>query len=660
MTVDYNVFLDKVKGCFLGKTVIGTLGAPFEGVKMPMEMPFKPEMVDTMLPNDDLDLQVIWLEVVEKKGLSFTSYDLLEAFCENCAYSPGEYAIMRKNFEKGIYPPLSGKFCNDFYRGGMGCPIRSEIWACLSPGDAVQAAELAGRDGVLDHEGESVYAEKYFAAVESFAFFESDIRTLLMMGLCAVPRSSKVRELVEFVLAECEKRDNIKDVLTEILYRYGHPDCTNMLQNIGITLASLIFGGGDILKTGRLALNCGFDTDCTCASAGALLGIVLGEERIREQYGWQDIKYVLGVKAHRRSDLVSDLAEDVARLAVFLSGTGESNVDFKGAPPAIGLRPEKDPLTFTVEYDGDDPTVGPDKNGLVKVILENNTDEPVDIMTDFVFPENIELKAGRADGDAYKRILPHETLEEILEIGVADRAGVIYEKNNILVRVTGDVVCGFRFGVSGNKIWRLTGPVWSTVPATNEEILSKVPSYWHVLPPARTEAESIDNVRRFHLNFARDTQTDIFTEEELFAPSDGGREFHGSGGAGIIARPYKVRTLEIPEDSFTVDGFFGFKGPCVVYMSQILVAPEDMTVYAQLGYSSPFKFFVNGKLVGERHDADTWDAENAHFAGIELKKGENRIVLRLTRLNADAKYSLIFSQGATCSTHYCCFVTRII
>ncbi|MBR7077719.1 MAG: ADP-ribosylglycohydrolase family protein, partial [Clostridia bacterium] len=81
MTVDYSVFLDKVKGCFLGKTVIGTLGAPFEGVKMPMEMPFKPEMVDTMLPNDDLDLQVIWLEVVERKGLSFTSYDLLEAFC---------------------------------------------------------------------------------------------------------------------------------------------------------------------------------------------------------------------------------------------------------------------------------------------------------------------------------------------------------------------------------------------------------------------------------------------------------------------------------------------------------------------------------------------------------------------------------------------------
>ena len=100
MQVSYKEFVDRVKGCFLGKTVIGTLGAPYEGVKMPMNLQFKPEMIDTMLPNDDLDLQVLWLEVVEKKGFRFTSKDLLDSFCSNCDYSPGEYAIMRKNHEK--------------------------------------------------------------------------------------------------------------------------------------------------------------------------------------------------------------------------------------------------------------------------------------------------------------------------------------------------------------------------------------------------------------------------------------------------------------------------------------------------------------------------------------------------------------------------------
>jgi len=39
---------------------------------------------------------------------------------------------------------------------------------------------------------------------------------------------------------------------------------------------------------------------------------------------------------------------------------------------------------------------------------------------------------------------------------------------------------------------------------------------------------------------------------------------------------------------------------------------------------------------------------------LRLKKGENLIVWRLTRVNADAKYNLIFSTGATCTMHYVC------
>lgn len=109
-TLSYEKYLDKVYGCFLGKTVIGTLGAPYEGIKMPLELPFSPEMINTMLPNDDLDLQVLWLDVAEKYGPDFTSDQLLERFVTHCDYSPGEYAIMRKNWLRGIHAPTSGSF----------------------------------------------------------------------------------------------------------------------------------------------------------------------------------------------------------------------------------------------------------------------------------------------------------------------------------------------------------------------------------------------------------------------------------------------------------------------------------------------------------------------------------------------------------------------
>ncbi len=134
--ITYERYLDKVYGCFLGKTVAGTMGAPFEGIKMPLELEFKPEMINTMLPNDDLDLQVLWFDAVKKYGADFTSYDLLRIFCENCDYSPGEYAVMRKNFAKGIYPPESGCFCNDFYLQGMAVPSEARsghVCVLLSP-----------------------------------------------------------------------------------------------------------------------------------------------------------------------------------------------------------------------------------------------------------------------------------------------------------------------------------------------------------------------------------------------------------------------------------------------------------------------------------------------------------------------------------------------
>ena len=253
--------------------VIGTLGAPYEGIKMPLELPFSPEMINTMLPNDDLDLQVLWLDVAEKYGPDFTSDQLLERFVTHCDYSPGEYAIMRKNWLRGIHAPASGSFCNDYYTEGMGCPIRSEIWACLAPLDPERAADFSERDGVLDHWGESVYAERFFAALEAEAFSVDeqtcDLYALIDAGLAAVPDECRFRELVEDTVALCRRYDDVKLILRKILFRYGHPDCTNMFQNIGITLTALLKGGLDPIKTGMDALNCGFDTDCTCATAGA-------------------------------------------------------------------------------------------------------------------------------------------------------------------------------------------------------------------------------------------------------------------------------------------------------------------------------------------------------------------------------------------------------
>ena len=79
----YKQYLDKVYGCWLGKCVAGTIGAPYEGMKQLLHLSFRSEMIEKMLPNDDLDLQVLWLKVLEEKGIYTTGDDLAAAQLES-------------------------------------------------------------------------------------------------------------------------------------------------------------------------------------------------------------------------------------------------------------------------------------------------------------------------------------------------------------------------------------------------------------------------------------------------------------------------------------------------------------------------------------------------------------------------------------------------
>ena len=92
----YKQYLDKAYGCWLGKCVAGTIGAPYEGMKQLLHLSFRSEMIEKMLPNDDLDLQVLWLKVLEEKGIYTTGDDLAAAFSKYNVFWPGEYAWFKK------------------------------------------------------------------------------------------------------------------------------------------------------------------------------------------------------------------------------------------------------------------------------------------------------------------------------------------------------------------------------------------------------------------------------------------------------------------------------------------------------------------------------------------------------------------------------------
>ena len=264
--MNYQTYFDKVYGCWLGKCVCGSIGAPLEGCKQAFDYRFQPEFWRITEPNDDLELQILWLNVLEEIGLDFDSDDLAQAFLNHVPYNPGEYAYFKRNFRRGIHPPVSGSYNNHFYHQGMGCCIRAEIWACLAAGDPGLAGRICRLDGRIDHSEESVYSEAFIAAMEAAAFVEDDLQKLIDAGLAVIPPASRLARLIADTRRFCREEPDWRGVRERIIRDYGHPDCTNMFENIGITLTALLMGDGDMERTTMIALNSGFDTDCTCGT----------------------------------------------------------------------------------------------------------------------------------------------------------------------------------------------------------------------------------------------------------------------------------------------------------------------------------------------------------------------------------------------------------
>jgi hypothetical protein len=297
MWMNSSDYRKKVEGCWMGKNIGGTLGAPFEGRRGVVDIDFyTQDLGGEPLPNDDLDLQLVWLVATEKYGRAVNASILGEYWHTHITPSWSEYGLGKNNMRMGLVPPLSG-WLNNPYRDSCGCFIRSELWACLAPGHPDLAVRYAYEDAIVDHSTDGVYGEIFVAAVQSAAFVESDKFKLIDIGLSYVPADCGVARGVRCVLDSYKKgldwKQARKAVLTEVpdhfALMYMNEEETDVPwgpvgydapANVSIFVLGWVYGGDDFGRSLCIAVGCGEDTDCTGATLGATLGILHGIEGI--------------------------------------------------------------------------------------------------------------------------------------------------------------------------------------------------------------------------------------------------------------------------------------------------------------------------------------------------------------------------------------------
>jgi len=131
--LNWDTYVSKTLGCWMGKNAGGTLGGPVEGRREILSLDWYPVVQVGGIPNDDLEVQLVWLHALETRGLHLSAEDFAAEWLDHYLPNWDEYGFGKTNVRKGLLPPLSGAFNNKFSTS-MGCPIRSEIWACIAPG----------------------------------------------------------------------------------------------------------------------------------------------------------------------------------------------------------------------------------------------------------------------------------------------------------------------------------------------------------------------------------------------------------------------------------------------------------------------------------------------------------------------------------------------
>lgn len=287
MKLNLNEYRDKVYACWVGKNIGGTMGTPYEGGRELLDIKGFATAPNVVLPNDDLDLQIVWLHALEKEGpYGLDSKKLGEYWLSFITPYWNEYGIGKTNMRRGLMPPLSGDYQNTWQHSN-GAWIRTEIWASLAPAAPAVAAKYAMEDAAVDHgAGEGTAAAAFVAAMQSAAFAETSVRRIVEVGLAAIPKESRVAKSIRLVMDMYDAKKTPVEARNAVLEQNKDigDGWFEAPSNVAYTVLGLLYGEGDFKKSMILAINCGDDTDCTGATVGSTLGILGGMAAIPEDW----------------------------------------------------------------------------------------------------------------------------------------------------------------------------------------------------------------------------------------------------------------------------------------------------------------------------------------------------------------------------------------
>ena len=235
--------------------------------------------------DDDTDYTILGLHLLETRGPDFTSAQVGEEWLLRLPYMKvytAERAAYR-NLVNGIGPPETA-FCKNPYREWIGAQIRADAFGYVAPGRPETAAELAFRDAALSHAANGIYGEMFFAALIAACLATDDLQEAIDAALAEIPANCRLAAAVADVRAWCCEDAGWEATCDRIMEKYGHYHPVHTINNAALVLMGLLHSGGDFSRAIAISVMGGLDTDCNGATAGSVMGALVGPEGIAQRW----------------------------------------------------------------------------------------------------------------------------------------------------------------------------------------------------------------------------------------------------------------------------------------------------------------------------------------------------------------------------------------
>ena len=313
---------DKIEGAWLGQMIGVTWGFPtefyaryiweqfpdfhqedgeptniyarYEGGPIPLdELPeWDPEMINGGYTQDDLYVEVPFLEAMREHGVNADWHALAEAFARS--EFPLYHANLagRENLRAGLRPPASGHYDHNTHADDIDWQIEADFVGLMCPAQPRAAAEIAFRAGHIMNHGDGVYGGVFVATMIASAFNTDSVEAIAETGRLAIPEGSAYRAVLNQTHDDWASGVPYEANLARLYEVWGTNDrCPewggaadplniDAKLNGAFILLGLLYGEGDLADSMRYATAAGQDSDCNPSNVGSILGAFYGADAL--------------------------------------------------------------------------------------------------------------------------------------------------------------------------------------------------------------------------------------------------------------------------------------------------------------------------------------------------------------------------------------------